>query len=129
MTSPTQRALKLLRGRGWKVDIVEYWNGFSKKRKDLFGFGDLVAIDLGRERNIIVQVTSASNHSARKAKILSIPEAADWVKAGGLILILTFRKKPNGRYEAREEYIYFNTNGELYAKEKDSEESKSSKED
>ena len=46
MTSPTQRALKELRSRGWKVDVVEYWNGFAKRRKDLFRFGDLVAIDL-----------------------------------------------------------------------------------
>lgn len=103
--SPTQRALKLLRGRGWKVAICEKWNAFAKIRIDVFGFGDLLAINPNEGEIILVQCCAGASHAARKTKIINIPEAADWIMAGGLILLLSFRKNAKGRYDAREEYI------------------------
>jgi hypothetical protein len=111
--SPTQRALKLLRGRGWKCTITEKWVSFGGRkdqsgrtgvRQDAFGFGDLLAMDTYTGRIVLVQVTSGSNHSARKNKILSIPEAKDWIVSGGWILLISFTKKKN-RYVTREEWI------------------------
>lgn len=103
--SPTQRALKLLRARGWKVAITEKWNQFAKVRQDVFGFGDLLAINTNEGEIILIQVCAGASHAARKNKILNIPEAKDWILAGGLILLISFRKNSKGRYNAREEYI------------------------
>lgn len=69
--SPTQRSLKYLRDLGYHVEIVEHFNSFTKQRKDLFGFADLLAI---RENEVLlVQVTSRGNVSARVNKITESP--------------------------------------------------------
>ena len=44
MTSPTQRSLAALRERGMLAEVVERWNPYTKTRKDLFGFVDIVAV-------------------------------------------------------------------------------------
>lgn len=107
--SPTQRALKLLRERGWKVAITERWISFGGKggvRSDAFGFGDLLAINPNDGQILLVQVCSYSDHSKRRNKIQSIPESKDWILAGGLILLISFQKLGNRKgYVAKEEYI------------------------
>lgn len=103
--SPTQRGLKLLRARGWSVAITEKWNAFARIRQDVFGFGDLLAIDNENKELVLVQVCAGASHAARKTKIESIPEAGKWILAGGLILLLSFRKNSKGKYIAREEYV------------------------
>lgn len=105
MSTPTQRALKELRGRGWKVAITEKWNAFAKIRQDAFGFGDLLAIDRTNKQLVLVQVTSGANHATRVAKIQGIIEAKDWIEAGGKVLVMSFRKNAKGRYDMREEYL------------------------
>jgi hypothetical protein len=79
--SPTERSLKLLRKEGWRVAVVEKWNPHAKVRQDLFGFADLLAI---RPHNdpVLVQVTSYSNMSSRRAKVLASEAAQDWKGAG-----------------------------------------------
>ena len=67
MNSPTQRSLSLLRSRGYLVDVVEHWNAFARRRVDLFGVADLVAIKPGEI--LLVQTTSYSNLWARREKI------------------------------------------------------------
>lgn len=105
MTSPTQRALALYKKRGCKVFVAERWNGFAKIRQDAFGFGDLLVIDPVNQEIILVQVTSATNHSTRVNKVLSISEAKDWLQAKGKIVVMSFKRKDNGRYDVREEFI------------------------
>lgn len=59
------------------VEIVEKWNQFSRTRKDLFGFIDLVAV---RGNEILgVQTTSGSNVSARIEKIKCTPGFVTWL--------------------------------------------------
>lgn len=105
MSSPTQRALKIYRQRGCKVFITEKWNTFARIRQDAFGFGDLLVIDVDSSQILLVQVTSGANHNARVKKILGIPEASAWIKAGGKIAVMSFKKMKNGRYEMKEEFI------------------------
>ena len=58
--------MKYLRDQGYTVAIVEHYNCFTKRRHDLFGFADLLAI---RENEVmLVQVTSGTNVSARDRK-------------------------------------------------------------
>jgi len=66
-TSPTQRSLALLREEGYHCEIVEKWNSFTRTRKDLWGWADILAIRRGEV--LAVQVTSGSNTSAREKKI------------------------------------------------------------
>jgi len=107
--SPTQRALKLLRERGWKVAITERWISFGGKggvRSDAFGFGDLLAINPIEGELVLVQVCSGTDHSKRRNKIISIPESKDWILAGGLILLMSFRKlAPRKGVVVKEEYV------------------------
>jgi hypothetical protein len=42
--TPTQRSLKALRELGYLVEVVEKWNSFTRTRKDLWGWADLLAI-------------------------------------------------------------------------------------
>ena len=47
-TSPTQLSLKKLREEGYiTIQVVEYWNSFARRRIDLFGFIDILAIKNG----------------------------------------------------------------------------------
>jgi len=59
----TLRTTKLLRDQGYTVATVEYYNYFTKRKHDLFGCIDLLAI--GNGETLAIQVTSKSNMSAR----------------------------------------------------------------
>ena len=95
MSSPTQRSLEYLRKNGAIAGIVERYNQYSRQRNDLFGFIDIVAIQA--DHTILgVQCTSASNHSARVAKIKSdeCKEAAfRWLQAGGNLWVMSWSKR------------------------------------
>lgn len=83
--TPTARTLEKCRELGWEAEVVERWLPFSKVRKDLFGFIDIVAIT---PHGILgIQTTSRSNVSARMRKITEQHAATlrDWKAAGGHI--------------------------------------------
>lgn len=67
--SPTQRSLKHLRDNGYQVEIVEHWSPWAKRRNDLWGFVDLLAINRETGDILAVQTTSGTNVSARVKKI------------------------------------------------------------
>jgi hypothetical protein len=84
-TSPTQRTLKRLRDDGWPlVEVVERWNGYAKVRQDIFGFGDVVAVNA--TDILIVQATTYGNAQERLAKILKLPAAWLWVSTPSRLL-------------------------------------------
>jgi hypothetical protein len=101
MTSPTQRSLKHLRDAGCVAQVVEYWNGFSRKRVDLFTIIDIVALSPDGE-TIGVQATSLSNVSARVRKIADCEALVALRKCGWKILCHGWGKGANGRYRLRE---------------------------
>jgi hypothetical protein len=79
--TPTQLSISKLRADGWPlVEKVEQpYNHWSKVRKDLFGFGDILAIR--GDECLIVQATSKSNAAARIKKILAEPNAAKFIES------------------------------------------------
>jgi len=89
--SPTQRTLEECKRLGWLAGVVERWQQQSRRRIDLFGFVDVVAIEnpnyVNPPRFIAIQATSGSNVAARVRKINEeCREAADaWRAAGGVI--------------------------------------------
>lgn len=108
---PMQRSLKKLREEEWEVYIVEKWIPQARKRIDAFGFGDILGFNiLDYCYPTLFQVTSGSNFSARKKKILENEKAKGWLKCGGRICIHGWRKlknKKTGKYhwECKEEWI------------------------
>jgi len=94
--SPTQRTLKYLRDNGWAPWITEHWNHFARKRQDLYGFVDVLAVRRGE--TLAVQCTSASNVSARVKKIADHENTPRLREAGWRIQIFGWAK---GKKEPR----------------------------
>lgn len=101
--TPTSRTLKSLRDDGWTADVVEKWIPQQRVRKDLYGFGDVLAFR-GKE-TLIVQATSRNNMSSRVRKILAEPRARAWLTdAGGLRFISVVgwdKDKKTNRWRAK----------------------------
>lgn len=108
--SPTARSLAECKRRGWLAQNVERFNTFTKRRHDLFGCIDIVAVD---GTSIIgIQATSGQtggNHSARVAKILAEPRIAKWIESGGRMAVWSWAKRgtrgKQKRWALREEWI------------------------
>lgn len=79
------------------MEVVERWNQYSKTRHDLFNVFDLVAMLTG-VGIMGVQVTSTSNLSARRKKLLASQEARTWIECGGRVRLHGWSKKgPRGK--------------------------------
>lgn len=102
-TSPTKRTLDKVRKHGWDVQVVERYCQFSKRRIDLFGVVDLVAMD---GNSIIgIQSTSGSNFANRITKILAEPRAKRWIESGARLFVHGWVQRASKRWECREEEI------------------------
>lgn len=97
--SPTQRSLKHLRDEGWTAQVVEKWVPQARRRVDLFGFIDVLAVR-GSE-TLAVQTTSGSNVSARVAKIADHENVGAVREAGWGIHVHGWRKNSKGRWVLR----------------------------
>jgi hypothetical protein len=76
--SPTARTLAALRADGWIAAIVEKWNAHARRRVDLFGIGDVLAIRPG-EPVLLIQTTTATNLVARRTKARAEPHLMAWL--------------------------------------------------
>lgn len=92
MSSPTQRSKQYLTQEGYTVDIVEHFDTFSHKRKDLFYMFDLVGIKAGTTGVLGIQTTTGSNASARLHKVMDNPITKLWLSTGNSIEIHGWRK-------------------------------------
>lgn len=90
MTSPTQRTLKFLRDIGAVARVVEHWNGYAKRRIDLWG-ADILAKQ-GRLL-MAVQTTSDANHSSRVEKSKVDPDVRNWLDTGVGFYVISWGKK------------------------------------
>ena len=99
MSSPTQRTLKLLRDEGYLAQVVEKWIPQTKRRLDLFGFIDIMAIK-GTE-TLAVQATSSSNISSRVKKIADSDTVGAVRDAGWRIEVIGWRKNSKNRWVSR----------------------------
>lgn len=115
MSSPTELSLAKLRRDGYTVAIVEKWvpqtpAGYSGPiiRKDLWGFGDLIAVKIGEREVVLIQTTSHTNVSARVKKIKGIAEAGIWLASGNRIVVHGWKqKKQNNRWSCTEVEMSF----------------------
>jgi hypothetical protein len=93
MTNLTARSKDLLTEQGYKVALVEHYNAFTKRKHDLFGCIDLLAI--GNNETVAVQVTSKSNLSARKHKIEDAEAYPEMLKSGWRVVLHGWYKEGN----------------------------------
>ncbi len=100
--SPTQRSLEYLRELGYHCEVVEKWNSFTKQRKDLWGWCDILAIR--KDEVLAVQVT-ASAVADRIKKIQDSTTVALVRDAGIRIEVHGHRKNSKGKYVMRIEDI------------------------
>jgi len=89
--SPTRLTIRELKTREWPYWIVEYWDYYAKKRKDLWGFADLLVLD-NLPGSLAIQTCRGSSLSARKAKILENTYAEKWFLGGNRVSIWAWRK-------------------------------------
>lgn len=111
---PTERSLDWLRERGFKVDKTEHWIGnpfipASRKRKDLFGCIDVVALHPDRKGVLGVQATARSGVYARIEK--SCTECREaltlWLKAGNRFIVMGWysKKEATTGKKAKKNYV------------------------
>jgi hypothetical protein len=92
--SPTQRSLKHLRDEGWTATVVEHWNPWSRRRQDLFGILDILA--LRGADTLGVQTTTLSHMGARLQKMAESPLIGKLRDAGWLVHCHGWRKLKSG---------------------------------
>ena len=107
-TSPAARSASLLRSEGWHVETVEQTirTRLGSFKRDLAGAFDLICFpttDALRDTFMLVQVTSAANHAARRTKIANEPRV-QWCRMAGAILELhSWRKNAAGEWVCKRE--------------------------
>lgn len=102
MQTLASRTLARLTQEGWLAAIVEKWNDHARRRHDLFGLFDVIAVRPGE--TLAVQCTSYSNISSRIRKIENSPVLASVREAGWRVEVWGWRKrgkKRGGRWECR----------------------------
>ena len=91
-----------MRDRGYLAEVVEKWIPMARKRKDLFGFIDVLCVHSVREGDVVgVQATSGSNVAARITKI-NDHENVGTVRKGGIRILVHGWSKRKGRWQLRE---------------------------
>lgn len=111
---PTERSLDWLRDRGYHVDKTEHWigNPFTpkfRKRKDLFGCIDVVALHPDKRGVLGVQATARSGVSARVTKSCTECRRALklWLRAGNRFLVMGWfaRKEATTGKKAKKAFV------------------------
>lgn len=100
--TPTARTLERLRAEGWHCEVVEQNVRIPGRtfKRDLWGFTDILCLR-GAER-LAVQVTSASNVSARVKKITDSPLLPMVREAGIGVVVHGWSRKADGKWHLRE---------------------------
>lgn len=96
-TSPTQRTLAYCKKQGWLPAVVEKWIPQVRRRNDLYGGIDLVAMRPGEPGLLGIQATSNSNAAAREHKLAALPTMVEWLKAGLDLEVWGWRKLKVGK--------------------------------
>lgn len=98
--SPTALTIDYLWSQGFNlVQKVETWNHFARKRNDLFGCWDVLAIKDGE--TVAIQVTSRGNMSSRAKKIAE-SESTPHLRKANWKLIIHGWDKHEGKYRLKE---------------------------
>jgi hypothetical protein len=96
--SPIQETHKLLRERGYYVAKTEYWHHFAKRRMDLCGFIDTLALNsITFDDLLAIQSTTGDHHAHRRTKILASEVTPLWLRHARLEIWSWSMTGPRGR--------------------------------
>jgi hypothetical protein len=95
----TGRSTALLRERGYIVATVEHYNAFTKRKHDLFGCIDLLAI--GNGETVAIQVTSKGHLSERRHKVEEAEAYPEMIRSGWKVVLHGWYKEKN-RWQLKE---------------------------
>lgn len=90
------RTLDFFRKRGWIAQMVEQWNAWSKRRRDLWGF-DLVAIHTNVRGTVWVQFTSRGNIADRIKKLRALETTRVLMRADNPIFVMGWSQDPRSK--------------------------------
>lgn len=90
--SPTSRTLERLRRDGYLAGVVEISLPRCHIHRDLFGIFDILAVRGDVQGCLAIQTTSASNHAARRRKMLAEPNLRIWLQAGNHAEVWSWRQ-------------------------------------
>lgn len=90
--SAMERTLYRLRNAEWTAQKVEYWNDYARRRIDLFGSIDVVAVREGRPI-LAVQVCLQNDYHKNRDKSLDNDTLKLWVTAGGVFEVWAWSKR------------------------------------
>lgn len=98
MSTPTSRTLERCRRLGYTACVVEKWIPQTRRRKDAFGFGDVLVARPPQQGALLIQACSGGDGAKRVAKIQEEcrDEAEAWLAAGNSIEVWAWRKR--GRF-------------------------------
>lgn len=83
--------------QGWEPDITEHWLIPGRKKKDLYGFIDMLVLT---PTNILgVQITTKQNVNARIKKIQASPIYPKWRQSGGLLEVWGWYRDNNNIWQ------------------------------
>jgi hypothetical protein len=104
--TPTARSLKLLRNTGHIADVVERWIAQAQRRRDLFGFADLVAVHRAVRGVMLIQATTRANLGARVKKAKALATLAVWLRNGGTFQVWGWYADAAGQWQVKRVAIH-----------------------
>lgn len=90
MSLEDQKCRAWLTDQGYAVEKVEHFNHYTKRKHDLYGFIDYIAV--GDGLTIGAQSTSVSNFASRHTKVLDSEHLPRLLEADWVIYVLGFKK-------------------------------------
>lgn len=98
--TPTARTLNALRKLGYLAESVERFIPAVRRKRDLFGVGDVLAFHVRDRHALIVQCTSLAHVGDRLARIKARAELPLLLRAGVRVQCWGWFKR-NGRWDAK----------------------------
>ena len=98
--TPSQRTIKHLKDQGYMVANVEHYNAFTRRKHDLWGCIDILAI--GNRETLAVQVTTKSHMANRIRKIEESEALPEMLRSNWRVIVHGWWKNNKGRYELKE---------------------------
>ena len=95
MTDLRSKSRLWLGDLGYLVETVERWNSFTRRKADLWGFADLLAIRRGEV--LAVQVTSKHNRASHVSKIANSVKV-ERVREADILIHLHLWEKVGNRW-------------------------------
>lgn len=90
-----------MKKNGYVIDKAESYNAYSRRKKDLFGFIDYVAIHPEKKELLAIQTTSKSNLSTRVKKAEGLDAYWHWLATGNKVVFHGWYKE-NNRWKLKE---------------------------